>query len=118
MTVTRPGDSVSYDFVIANRGTINAKIGEGAQDFIKQEKPTCNSEISEDATLVCNNLTYTLKYKGGTRDGQNVSANDTLNAGQTETVTLKLAYDGDNLPSNDVTLDDMGITIVYRQVNN
>ena len=57
-------------------------------------------------------LTYTLTYTDG---GQTVSQGDVLNNGETKNMTLKLAYDSDKLPSDDVTISDLGITLNYVQ---
>lgn len=111
MTVTKPGDSVTYTFDVVNSGTINAKIG----TLTKQLKPTCTgtgANADADATLVCGNLTYEFKY---TTDGAAVAENDTLSAGQTKNLTLKLSYDGTTLPADDVNLTGMDITTIYVQ---
>ncbi|MBQ9013874.1 MAG: hypothetical protein IJ094_10075 [Bacilli bacterium] len=111
MTVTKPGDSVTYTFDVVNSGTINAKIG----TLTKQLKPNCagtGANADADAALVCGNLTYEFKY---TTDGAAVAENDTLSAGQTKNLTLKLSYDGTTLPADDVNLTGMDITTIYVQ---
>ena len=121
MTVTKPGDYVYYDFYIVNEGTIDAKI----TNLTKQLKPTCTSaadpQVAADATLVCGNLTYSFVYLGaGDTEGSAVSEDDTLAKanGNTPTkrkVRLKLAYDGETLPTDDVNLSNMGFSIEYTQ---
>lgn len=122
MTLTRPGDSVSYDFNVVNAGDINAKI----TTFTKQVTPTCTGTDSDaekaaaDADLVCGNLTYSLNYV--TTEGENevltpVAENDTLDGGQTKKLRLTLKYDGTTLPGNDVNLTNMTITTIYTQAD-
>lgn len=110
VTLTKPGDSVKYTFNVKNAGTINAKIS----SFTKAAKPTCTSPtgVTIDATTVCNGLTYTLVY---TDTKAPVAQNDVLAAGQTRNLTLTLAFDGNALPSNDVSITNLGITIIYTQ---
>lgn len=108
VSLTKPGDSVSYSFEVANAGTIDAKLS----TLTKALKPTCNSTIEDDATTVCDGLTYTLKYADG---GAEVAANDTLDSGVTKGLILKLSYDSDKVPSNDVQITGLGITLTYVQ---
>ena len=110
LVLTKPGDSISYTFDVTNAGTIDASLSK----LTKALTPTCssNASVDEDATIVCDGLTYTLTYTDG---GQTVSQGDALNKGETKNMTLKLAYDSDKLPSDDVTISDLGITLNYVQ---
>lgn len=114
VTLTSPGDSISYKFDITNAGDYNAKISS-----ITIPTPTCTgngTNATTDASNVCSKLTYTLTYTDG---GATVKANDTLTAGQTRNVTLKLAYSDDitasELPKDDVAITNLQIPIVYVQ---
>ena len=121
VTLTKPGDSVTYNFKVTNEGTINAKIG----TFTKTA-PVCNpatdvkdgdaTATEEDAALVCGNLTYTLTYKD---TGAAVAADDTLAAGETKDLVLKLIYNDEatTLPTanTDVEITGLDITMVYVQ---
>ena len=70
-----------------------------------------------NATL-CNYLTYTLKYTANNRD---VAENDILLRGQTRNMTLKLTLDANMpasaLPSEEVTIGNLGITLLYSQAS-
>lgn len=109
--LTRPGDSVTYTFDVANESTdMNAVIG----TFTKPN-PTCvgsGTAQSTDEGIVCGNLVYTLKYTNG---GALVGEDDTLNAGETKNLTLTVGYEGNTLPTNDVEITNMNIAIVYDQ---
>lgn len=123
----KPGDSVTYTFDIENAGTIDAKIGQFKINT-KEDGILCTdsegSTTSSDATSVCNNLSYTLSYTNETTDeqtGQVINANaelgsnQELKAGKTVNVTLKISYDGDAVPTNDVTITGLDAYIIYEQ---
>ena len=109
--LTRPGDSVTYTFDVTNESAdMNAIIG----TFTKPA-PTCtgtNTNATSDASTVCSNLVYTLKY---TSNNELVGEGDTLNAGETKNLTLTIGYNGSSLPTNDVEITGLNIAIVYDQ---
>lgn len=105
-------DSVTYTFDIKNTGTINASLS-----TLTKAIPTCTgtatdtTQAATDATTVCGNLTHALTY---TDSGTAVAANDTLAAGTTKNVTLKISYNSDTLPIDDVNVAGLDITLVYE----
>ena len=107
--LTKPGDSVTYTFDVKNTGTIDATLG-----TLTIGTPVCtsNTSVDEDETIVCDNLTYELTYTDG---GTPVAQNDTLNKGETKNLTLKLAFDGDELPTDDVSITGLDVTMIYNQ---
>jgi|SRR5574344_1524167 hypothetical protein len=110
--LTQKNDSVTYTFDIKNTGTINATLS-----TLTKATPTCTgtatdtTQAASDATTVCSNLTYTLTYTTG---GAAVQANDTLDANTTKNVTLKISYNSDTLPIDDVNVTNLDITLVYN----
>ena len=121
VTFRTPGDSVSYKIKVSNTGSYNAKITTATIPV-----PTCTGKSGEataeaDATKVCDKLTYTLVYD--TTDtqsaGQAVQVGDTLNVGETRPMVLTLKYadftDATLLPAADVSISNLGITLVYSQ---
>lgn len=109
--LTKPGDSVTYTFdVINGSDDMNAILG----TFTKPN-PVCtgsgdNSET--DASTVCSNLVYTLKYADSETE---VKQNDTLDATKTKNMILTIGYDGNTLPTNDVQITGLDITMIYNQ---
>ena len=112
VTLTSPGDSVSYSFDIVNEGTFDAEI-----TSLTVGTPNCEGtgdNALTDASNVCKNLTYTLTYS----DGSNIKNGDSLEAGDSITgVTLTLTYSADlaanELPNNDVDVSGLATSIVY-----
>lgn len=110
-----PGDFVSYNFKIKNSGDFPAKI----DSSFTMPTPTCTkgtSGVEEDATNVCNNLEYTLKYVS---DNTDVKAGDTFANGEAKEVQLKIYYKKtateEQLPSDDVTIGNLDIVIPFIQ---
>lgn len=114
VTFQTPGDSISYTFDIANNGTFDAEISS-----ISIPTPECTGNgdnATTDAANVCANLEYKLTYTDG---GAPVSQNDTLNHGEKKNVTLTLTYKdtitAEQLPTDDVNIDNLSISIIYSQ---
>ncbi|MBO5138353.1 MAG: hypothetical protein J6B89_01795 [Bacilli bacterium] len=114
VTFTTPGDSISYSFDVKNTGTFNAEISS-----IVVSTPSCTGSgdtATVDATNVCNNLTYKLTY---TDSGALVSQGDTLDSNSTKNMTLSLSYNSaataNLLPTNDVAISNLEVTIIYSQ---
>ena len=118
--LTRPGDSVVFTFDVTNAGDINARIGTLLRNGVAGGMPTCVGQATDptdalaDAALVCGNLVYTLTYTAG---GATVAVDDTLTAGQTRNLTLRLAIPDTvtQQPTDDVLINGLGITIIYVQ---
>ena len=111
--LTKPGDSVTYTFDVKNSGTIDAIITGIVPETIK---PVCTgvsaTNAEADAKIICDGLTYSLTY---TDDGKAVAKNDTLAAGETKNLTLKLAFESDSLPTDDVNISGLDIALTYGQ---
>lgn len=110
-----PGDYVTYNFKIKNAGDFPAKIDSG----FTMPTPTCIQGANgkaDDATNVCGNLTYSLKYVIG---GADVSVNDTFAVGEEKEVQLKIYYNKNattaQLPTDDVAIGNLNITIPFVQ---
>ena len=120
-TFKTPGDSISYKIKVSNTGSYNAKITTATIPV-----PTCTGKSGEttaeaDAGKVCDKLTYTLVYDTDDTQsaGQAVQVGDTLDAGETRPMVLTLKYteftDATLLPAADVSISNLGVTLVYSQ---
>lgn len=102
-------DGVTYKFEVINDDDIDAKVSS-----ILIPKPICKGidETSyEDASLICDNLNYSLTYADGTK----IQAGDTLDKGQSKSFVLNLEYSGTKLPQNVVEIFGLSITLIYIQ---
>lgn len=116
--LSTPGDSISYTFKIRNEGTYDASIasismaGLGGTPF----EVTSATDNETDETNVKGKLSYTLVDTG---TGNQLAVGDTIEAGNFITAKLTLTYqnfaDHTLLPQNPVTIDNLGVTIVYEQ---
>ena len=127
-----PGDSISYTFQVANNGTINAKLSEILKDTITCEGYGSDEQAAKDASNVCANIEYTLKYtneeehfdnNGSSKNFSNdIEVNDLLNPGDVKNLILTLRYkspvDGMTIeePEDDVIISGLGIKLIYSQV--
>ena len=120
-TFKTPGDSISYKIKVSNTGSYNAKITTATIPV-----PTCTGKSGEstaeaDSGKVCDKLTYKLVYDtDDTKSaGQAVQVGDTLDAGETRPMVLTLKYteftDATLLPAADVSISNLGVTLVYSQ---
>ncbi len=131
-TVTKPGDSVIYEFDIVNAGTVDALIS--SVDMPQKILLCMNNKLDES----CNNFDFNndnyinstdlgvyvemIKYGLYYSDtGKLVKKNDVLNAGETKRVKLVVEYNynAEKLPENNFTIVDetTPITINYVQAD-
>ena len=118
--LTQPGSSATYTFDIENKGTLDAKLTTYSLGV-----PSCTGTVPTavvDEGIVCNPtfLTYTLTYVSGDIPsgkiaGNAVSLNDTLDAGDTVKVQLKLEYSSaaSQIPTNTVAITGLDTTLIY-----
>lgn len=113
VTLKAPGDSVTYNFLIKNSGTLNAKLANFTMGTLTCA-PNASSSISqEDATELCGELKYTLTYA----DGSTITTDTTLDAGGSKELVLKLEWPSTSTlsVSDDVKVTIGTTTFVYQQ---
>ena len=122
--LTAPGDSATIKVDIVNDGSLDAEL----TDYILGELTFANAGTANDAndaTLVENNVAYTLVYTEDTTAAQTgtaitagteVTEGQKLLAGQSVNVTLTLEFTGESLPKDDVTITIGDTTLLYSQV--
>lgn len=87
-----PGDSMTYELVVKNNGSLDAKL--------------------DSITGIPTDLSGAIKY---TVTG--VAKDDTLSAGESKTITIKVEYDGNvtSQPSEDQLSKELNVTLNYVQ---
>ena len=110
---TSPGDTISFTFKVVNDGNYDASISS-----LSVGTPECSGTDSTSNSNVCGKLIYSLTYE----DGASVQTGDILNAKDNVTMKMTLTYqefnDASLLPTEDVSISNLGITINYQQSGN
>ncbi len=108
VTLKAPGDSVTYNFLVANTGTLNAELSTFTMGSLSCAPANGSSATQAEATAVCNELTYSLT---------GVTANSVLKEGTTSPVTLTLSWkkDGTATASDDIAITVGETTLLYTQ---
>ena len=106
-----PGDSIVYTFDIANKGTISAQLS--ADPIIST--PECSSNDATGATVVCENVIYTLTYA----DGSKIKTGDILEKGEKKAakLTLSLKNSMSAVQSAEVDITNIAAVLNYNQKN-
>ena len=114
ISLTTPGDYVSYTFDIVNEGDYDAAIG----DTFSMPTPECHG-IGDNALTDCENVLQNLEYTIKYEDGTNVQVDDIIESYSTVSIKVKLLYkdniDPSELPQDDVEITNLGITIPFVQ---
>ena len=111
VTLTKPGDEVELGFIISNTGTMNAKLSD-----IQIKEPVCTSNTNPaDAEIVCSNLKYEVTDYMFSFYDENKIGEVIGKGGEYDYVYITLGYQGDQLPSDDVNISNLGVTLVYTQ---
>ena len=109
--LTKPGDSVVYTFDVENEGTLDAQLS--SYTFATPTITGTGDTAAADATIVTNNLVYTLTYD----DDSAISTGATLAKDGKASFKLTIAYPetATELPTNTVNVTGMDVTFVYEQ---
>ncbi len=111
VTLKAPGDSVTYNFLVANKGTLDAELSTFTMGSLSCAPATGSQATQEEATAVCSELTYSLT---------GVTANSVLEDGTSTPVTLTLAWKatGTATASDDIAITVGETTLIYTQADN
>ena len=126
VTFKTPGDSVTYEFNVVNAGSFAAKMT--SPKPFKTPTPACTGtgdNADTDATNVCKHLEYKLEYydtamgKWQPIFNSGIYAGSEIAPGESNKMKLTLTYKDDvtdaELPKNEVTISNLGFSIVYTQ---
>ena len=114
-TLRSPGDSITYNFKIHNKGDYAASV----TNVVINSGSNLSSGNVKAATI--NAIEYKFYYTDSLNDVGNDLEKDCLAPGESENVTLRLVFSSTNetdpnvLPDTDVLLDRLGITVNYAQ---
>lgn len=110
VSLTTPGDSISFTFDVVNAGNYNAKI-----TSIDIDTPECTGTDSVSNTNVCSHIHYYLNYDSGA----SVQVGDTLYAKETNKMKVTLIYDdtvtASELATSDVSISNLELDINFEQ---
>ncbi len=112
-----PGDSVSFSFDVVNAGNFAAKLS-----GLTIGSPSCSSSNPSEATTVCGNLTY--KLYDTTSNTEITAADNAVIAAKTGVrhlkivLTYKSTTTAAQLPTADVTVSGLGVSLTYTQDGN
>ena len=113
VTFATPGDYLVYIFDVVNDGNFNASLSS-----LVKNTPQCTGSDATSNANVCEYITYELKYL---TNSNNVTVGDYLAAGERETMFLKLTLEDDmpasKLAQSEVSVGNLGITLIYSQNN-
>ena len=117
-----PGDSITYNFKIHNTGDYAATVSSVV--MASGVNLTTNTEARTSAANTLNAMDYRLYYTDNNALVGSGNAKDCLEPGESENVTLRIVFSSSNetntnvLPSSDLLLDNLGVTVNYAQANN
>ncbi len=111
IVLTRPGDKGTYTVEVENDGNIDAKVS--AVTIGTPVYTGTGANAAADQTLVQNNVTYTIKWQGGT----NIALGDTLDAGDTAYIEITAEYNASAtaMPENPVTITGQKLNVTFEQ---
>ena len=107
-TLKAPGDSITYNFVVTNAGSLAAELSTFTMGNISCAPASGSNATTEEANAICKELSYTLT---------GVTARDRLAAGASKDLTLKLewASTGTAVASDDIAITVGETTLIYTQ---
>ncbi len=114
VSLNAPGDSISYSFEVVNKGLLDAMLSS-----VFMIKPSCIGN-NKDCYNVLKNIDYKLTYEDGTipKYGDVLYAkNKDITKPNRKRMKLTLTYlkDVDEVPSNEVTIDNLEVVMFYVQ---
>ncbi len=113
-TLKAPGDSVTYNWLVKNEGSLDAQLKTVTLGTISCSPSTGSTATQTEATSVCGELEYSLTYA----DGSAITVGDTLakTTGSKELkMVLKWKDNSTVVPTDDIKVTVSTSTLVYEQ---
>ena len=131
VSLKTPGDSITYNFKIHNKGDYAADVSTLTISGVTNPTTAVSGSAlvtdSSIATANANTLAV-IEYKLYYTDNNNLvgqdDGKDCLEPGETENVSLRITFasvdstDTSILPASNLTLDNLGVNILYNQCSN
>ena len=130
VSLSTPGDSITYNFKVHNKGDYAANIGTLTISGVNRpSSPVSGASLVTDSSIAAANASTlaVIEYKFYYTDNNALvgqDAKDCLEPGESENLSLKITFasssatDPSILPSSDLVLDNLGITAIYNQSGN
>lgn len=110
LTFKSQNDGVEYSFDIVNDGDFDARVS--SINFFNPSCTSISSSVSSnDLITVCNNIEYTLTDDSG----KPIAVGDVILKKQKVSVKLKIRYTGSLIPTENITINDLGAMLLYSQ---
>ena len=130
VSLKTPGDSITYNFKIHNKGDFAANLGSLTISGVNRpSSPVSGASLVTDSSIATANASTlaVIEYKFYYTDNNALvgqDPRDCLEPGESENVSLKITFassdatDTSILPSSDLVLDNLGVSATYNQSNN
>lgn len=112
-TLVAPGDSVTYNWLVKNTGSLDAELKTYTKGTLSCAPATSSTATQAEANAVCADLEYTIAYSDGNIAVGNVLPKTT---GSKELVmTLSWKESSTASPSDDIKVTVSPTTFIYQQ---
>ena len=130
VSLKTPGDSITYNFKIHNKGDFAANLGALTISGVNRpSSPISGASLVTDSSIATANASTlaVIEYKFYYTDNNALvgqDPRDCLEPGESENVSLKITFSSSDatdtsiLPSSDLVLDNLGVSATYNQSNN
>ena len=130
VSLKTPGDSITYNFKIHNKGDFAANLGSLTISGVNRpSSPISGASLVTDSSIATANASTlaVIEYKFYYTDNNALvgqDPRDCLEPGESENVSLKITFSSSDatdtsiLPSSDLVLDNLGVSATYNQSNN
>ena len=106
------GDTITCTFTVSNLGSVDAQLSNITNTT--PEYVGVGSSKTADETLISTNVSYAFTYSDGTVIN-NSNPYSLIEAGDNRSMKMVASYSGNETPTNDVVIKNVGIQLTYTQ---